>query len=770
MTPISKAGANRLEFKHLPALAFGAAALVTALLGWVLYDATVESRASATWITHTLQVVEAIDDVTEELNRAELSQRGYLLTGVESFGTKRDVALSRARTRSDDLKDLTIDNADQQRRISQLQQLVTERISIMQESVRLREDAGVNAAIARVVSGSGQQAAALVYEVAVGIKQEELRLLGQRRASEQPRYRTTLVLLLAGVLASLVVLGYLGFATQSRRREALLHEGALQRAIFNSANFSSIATDAKGVIQIFNVGAERMLGYQAAEVVNKTTPAEISDPQELLARASALSRELSVPIAPGFEALSFKAARGLEDIYELTYVRKDGTRLPAVVSVTALRDHEDAVIGYLLIGTDNTERRKIEAERVKLDEELREQNVELQNARVVAEKANLAKSEFLSSMSHELRSPLNAILGFGQLMETDVPPPSPAQLESIHHILKAGWHLLQLVTEILDLAKIESGKLSLSPESVSLAEVLDECRSMIEGQAQKRTVQTIFPRFEAPSFLFVDRTRLKQVLLNLLANAVKYNRAQGTVEIICAPSATGRVRISIRDTGEGLSPEKLAQLFQPFNRLGQEAQGEEGTGIGLVVAKQLTELMGGVIGVESTVGVGSVFWIDLMIAAEPQFAAGTDAPVKAVAHAVVHASAHRRTLLYVEDNPANLRLVEQLVARRPGLQLLSAVTGTRGVAIAREERPDLILMDINLPDISGLEALRLLRTDPTTAHIPIIALSANAMPHDIERGLQAGFFRYLTKPIQVDAFMGTLNDVLALAEPAVVPS
>src|ERR1700675_2971058 len=272
------------------------------------------------------------------------------------------------------------------------------------------------------------------------------------------------------------IIGYLLIGTDNTARqqaeEALLKAGALQSAIFNSANFSSIATDAKGVIQIFNVGAERMLGYAAAEVTNKITPADISDPPELIARAKALSVELATPITPGFEALVFKASREIEDIYELTYIRKDGSRFPAVVSVTALRDAQDVIIGYLLIGTDNTARQLVEAERTLLDQALQEKNAELERAKFVAEKANLAKSDFLSSMSHELRTPLGAILGFAQLMESDSPSPTASQKRSIDQILQGGWYLLELINEILDLALIESGKLSLSLEPISLAEVL----------------------------------------------------------------------------------------------------------------------------------------------------------------------------------------------------------------------------------------------------------------------------------------------------------
>ena len=245
----------------------------------------------------------------------------------------------------------------------------------------------------------------------------------------------------------------------------------------------------------------------------------------------------------------------------------------------------------------------------------------------MAEKANLAKSDFLSSMSHELRSPLNAILGFAQLMESDSQSPTPSQKESIAQILHAGWHLLNLINEILDLAVIESGKVSLSGESVSLDEVMLECQAMMEPQAQQRGISMTFPRFDNPCFVSSDRTRLKQILINLLSNAIKYNTTQGTVVVDCTVSAPDRIRISIKDTGAGLPPEKLAQLFQPFNRLGQEAGGEEGTGIGLVVTKRLVELMGGAIGVDSTVGAGSVFWIELISAAAPQFVdEGGEAP------------------------------------------------------------------------------------------------------------------------------------------------
>jgi PAS domain S-box-containing protein len=536
-----------------------------------------------------------------------------------------------------------------------------------------------------------------------------------------------------------------------RRENALLKAGALQNAILTSANFSIIATDEKGIIQLFNIGAERILGYKAAEVVNRISPSDIHDPQEVMARAQALSQELGTAIAPGFEALAFKASRGIEDIYDLTYICKDGSRFPAVISITALRDDYRDIIGYLLIATDNSVRKRVESE--------------LHEAMAAAEKANLAKSDFLSSMSHELRTPLNAILGFAQLLESGAPSPTPSQKRNIDQILKAGWYLLELINEILDLALIESGKVTLSREPVSLAEVVLECRAMIEPQAQKRGIAMTFPRFEIPVYVEADRTRVKQVLINLLFNAIKYNKPGGAVSVDHALRPGKVVRICVRDTGAGLSPEQLAQLFQPFNRLGKESSAEEGTGIGLMVTKRLVEIMGGTIGVESTVGVGSVFWIELDLTTAPRYAA-REAEHAAMARPQLPESKPQRTLLYVEDNPANLELVEQLIARRPDLHMLSAADGTLGVEFARTYLPEVILMDINLPGISGIEAMKILRADPLTAHIPILALSANAVPRDIARGLEAGFFDYLTKPIKVSQFMKALDDALKFSTSA----
>ncbi len=543
--------------------------------------------------------------------------------------------------------------------------------------------------------------------------------------------------------------------TEAGLRNALLKAGALQNAILTSANFSIIATDEKGIIQLFNVGAERMLGFRADEVVNRTSPSDMHDPEEVRARALALSVELDTLITPGFEALAFKASRGIEDIYELTYICKDGSSFPAIVSITALRDDYGDLIGYLLIGTDNSVRKRVE--------------LQLNDAVAAAEKANRAKTDFISSMSHELRTPLNAILGFAQLVETGTPAPTPTQQRSIDQILKAGWYLLELINEILDLALIESGKLTLSNESVSLTEVLLECRAMVEPQAQQRGIGMVFARLGVPRFVKADRTRLKQVLINLLFNAIKYNQPGGHVTVECTLNLPRSIRISVRDTGPGLTPVQVAQLFQPFNRLGQESGSEEGTGIGLVVTQRLVKLMGGEIGVQSTPGVGSVFWVDMHLTDAPKLAQ-PDANAHDAPRPDAHAGTPVHTLLYIEDNPANLELVEQIVARRADMRLLGAADASLGIEFARVYQPEVILMDINLPGISGIEALKILRADPTTAHIPIVALSANAVPRDIQKGLAAGFFNYITKPIKVNQLMAALDAALEFSKTAQGPS
>ena len=397
--------------------------------------------------------------------------------------------------------------------------------------------------------------------------------------------------------------------------------------------------------------------------------------------------------------------------------------------------------------------------------ELERSNRELALATAAAEEANRAKSTFLSNMSHELRTPLNAIIGFGQLLskaEAHVVD-SERGREFVAYIVNAGHHLLALISDILNVAQIEAGKLTLSLEPVALDEVLDECRAMTEPQAARRDIRLLFPA-QCDNVVLADRTRLKQVLLNLLSNAVKYNREHGTIVLNCARTAVQRLRITVQDTGQGMQPEQVQLLFQPFNRLGQEHGTQEGTGIGLVLTKHLVELMDGAIGVDSTPGVGSVFWVELRVQPLQSRPAAVPAPPPADEPQGTAQDGHRTaTVLCVEDNRASLELIRSALANRPDIRLLTAGNGKEGVDLARSMRPDVILMDNNMPVLSGAEAQAMLKADPRTADIPVIAISANAMPAAIEKGLAAGFFRYLTKPVDLDELIRALDSALARA-------
>ena len=503
------------------------------------------------------------------------------------------------------------------------------------------------------------------------------------------------------------------------------------RALLESAPDAMVIVDHNRSIVLANAQTEHLFGYPRDEILGQQV--------EMLMPALFQDGYEGYFAPPKARAMQGGLGR-----------RKDGSEFPIEVSLSPLATEKGTLICSAV--RDITDRKHAESE--------------LKKAKLAAEKANQAKSDFLSSMSHELRTPLNAVLGFAQLIEAKDPPPTPSQQRSLNEILKAGWYLLELINEILDLAQVESGNLVLSLEPIALTEIMQECLTMIDPQAKKHSIQVISPELDINYWVQADRTRLKQTLLNLLSNAIKYNKKGGSVVVSYAEPAPGRIGIAIEDTGAGLSVEKLAQLFQPFNRLGQESNTVKGTGIGLVVCKRLVEMMGGKIGVQSTVGQGSVFWIELNLTKDAEQPAPRSELISSPI-SEIQADAPMRTLLYVEDNRSNLKLIQELLAaRRPDIRLLSATNGKHGLEVARSAQPDVILMDINLPDISGIKAMTLLRADAATAHIPVVALSANAMQSDIQSGLEAGFFRYVTKPIKINEFMEALDGALQFAQAA----
>ena len=665
-------------------------------------------------------------------------------------------------------------------------------------------------------------------------------------------------------------------APRKQAKAVPLKAGALQSAIFNSANFSSIATDAKGVIQIFNVGAERMLGYTAAEVMNKITPADISDPQEVVARAKALSAELGTTISPGFEALVFKASRGIEDIYELTYIRKDGSRFPAVVSVTALRDAQDAIIGYLLIGTDNTARKLVEAEQKKLDQRLRDQQfytrslieanidaimttdpsgiitdvnkqmealtgctrdeligapfknyftdperaeagiklvlsekkvtdyeltaraldgkktvvsynattfydrgrtlqgvfaaardvterkrveAELKQAKAVAESASRTKSDFLASMSHEIRTPMNAIMGIADLLAKT--PLSAEQDKYVQIFRRAGDNLLNLINDILDLSKVEASQLELERTGFSLNDLLEKVMEMVAVRAHEKRLSLVCDIApDVPVDLVGDPSRLRQVLLNLLGNAIKFTES-GEVSLRVTQDADASVptalQFAVSDTGIGIPNAKLGRVFERFTQADSSTTRRfGGSGLGLTISKRLVELMGGRIWVESTVDRGSVF---SFAAPFEIWAGGTRRTAEPVGIGPAPPLPALRILL-AEDSPDNCTITIAYLEDTP-YRVEIAETGALACEMFAAGHYDLVLMDRQMPVMDGLTATRTIRAWEQAndrAPTPIIALTASALKGDREMCLAAGCTAFLTKPIKQEVLLQAIKD------------
>ena len=418
------------------------------------------------------------------------------------------------------------------------------------------------------------------------------------------------------------------------------------------------------------------------------------------------------------------------------YTRKDGT----LVDVLWSASWSEADKTMFCVAHDVTERARIEKE--------------LREAKAEADRANHAKSEFLSRMSHELRTPLNAILGFGQLLERQ--NPTETQQSRIGHIIGAGRHLLNLINEVLDISRVETGNLQLSLEPVGLADALEEALSLMRPMAAERGIELSASAPDGDQFVMADRQRLKQVLLNLLTNAVKYTPIDGKVSVASEETATGTVRIVVSDTGVGISRDKLARLFTPFDRLGAEQTGVEGTGLGLALCQRLTHAMNGSIGANSIPGEGSTFWLELARADSPLQhlrSVKRDVPERAAG-----SDAKKTTILYVEDNLSNLSLIEQVLAEQPDIQLITAMQGLLGIELARRHSPDLILLDLHLPDVAGWDVLSRLQRDEATRDIPVVIISADATSRQLKRLMAAGARAYLTKPLDMPEFFRVIAE------------
>ena len=515
----------------------------------------------------------------------------------------------------------------------------------------------------------------------------------------------------------------------AERTIELQQQGLRNETILNTAIDGFFSSDTTGRIRNVNPAFCAMLGYSTDELLQMTIP-EI----EALENPAEVQLHIEKVLTQGY------------DRFDSIHRCKDGSLIDVEISARLVEISGEQM--FYAFARDITPRKQAEQAII--------------SARDEAQRASAAKSEFLSRMSHELRTPLNAILGFGQLLETDPRQPlSEHQTDHVHEILTAGQHLLELVNEVLDLSRVESGHLEIQLEPVPIARVIESCIAQLQPIADEKQIRYTLSLFNSCS-VQADTLRLNQLLLNLLSNAIKYNREKGDIEISCMPVSETMLRITIRDSGRGIAADMLPRLFKPFERLESAYDGIEGTGIGLALSKKLVEAMHGKIGVKSVVGEGSTFWFELPIihssnAAIPSSEQNTETTIS------LSPSHKTSTVLYVEDNPANLKLVQKIISTRTNINLLTAVDAESGLAVAFNQPLDLILLDINLPGMNGFDVLQRLRNNPATSNIPVIAITANAMNRDVENGMAAGFNYYLTKPLDIQQFL-TIIDKFLIAE------
>ncbi|HZE91224.1 MAG TPA: CHASE domain-containing protein [Rhizobacter sp.] len=587
-----------------------------------------------------------------------------------------------------------------------------------------------------------------VRSLAFAGRQWELRVSASREDVPDARERNSLLLSLVGLLATAMLGALLLTVTgRTRRIETAVAErtAALQREIaerertdadlreseqrfrniLNNVPIGVVYTDLHGNVQQVNPRFCELTGYNVDQLMSMNVTA-LTHPEDHF---------------QDFE-LSGQLVRGEIPMYrhQGRYLTRDSRTVWIQSIVTLLRDTQGRPHRVVGVVEDITEHLRL---------------AEAERAREIAEAANLAKSEFLSRMSHELRTPLNAVLGFAQLLELDQAHPLPqAQRPWVAQIQSAGWHLLNMINDVLDLSRIESGTLNLQPETLDLREILESTLALVERDAQRRGIIVSQEVGDTASRVTGDATRVKQILTNLLSNAVKYNSDGGRLHIATRAGPRDSVEIVVSDTGLGMTPEQLAQLFQPFNRLGRERSSLEGTGIGLVISRRLAELMGGTLRAISTTGEGSSFVLSLPRADVRQPVAELRSPEMSAS------DYHQRVVHYVEDNETNIEVMRGILSRRAQVRLDVSVTGLDGLVAIRARRPDLILLDMHLPDIDGMELLRHLKADVNTADIPVVVVSADALASQIETAMAEGAQNYLTKPVSVSQLLAVVDAVL----------
>ncbi len=519
--------------------------------------------------------------------------------------------------------------------------------------------------------------------------------------------------------------------------------GSPFQELFEFAPVAYHEIDANGILRRVNQTECRMLGYAREEMIDRPVWQFVAADQQEQARQS-IRRKVAGEEPP--------------TPFERDFLRRDGGYLILEIYDSLIYDRAGEIKGIRSVLLDVTDRRLAEQLLANEVTERERLTVALRRSKEEAEKANRAKSEFLSRMSHELRTPLNAILGFAQLLEMS--PLDRDKREAVGQILKAGQHLLGLINEVLEISRIEAGRLSLSPEPVLISAAIQETLDLLTPMAVRRNIML---RDEVGKdrrrHVVADQQRLKQVLLNLISNAIKYNSDDGTVTIAAEEIDGNRLRVKVRDTGPGVKVENQAKLFIPFERLGAEQTGVEGTGLGLALSKRLLEMMGGSIGVQNNPDRGATFWMELPLVQDPVEQLETVMP--AVPTPVAPASQQRqRIVLYVEDNLSNITLIEHIIVHRPHVKLVAAMQGRLGLDLAREHRPDLILLDLHLPDISGEDVLHGLRQEAALQNTPVIVISADATRGRIERLQSMGVLDYLPKPLDIKRFLQLLDSCL----------
>jgi PAS domain S-box-containing protein len=732
-------GMHRCSIQNMP-LSFnkliGLGSLVLVLLmlvvGWESYHTLLQLNATTRQVTHTYQVLATLSEVHSHLQHAETSQRGYLITGDERYRSSWQQAAIASGDAIARLRSLTADDPAQQKQLDRLEPQIQARLALLGKTAAVYQAQGFERAREQIRINQSIVLMGQIDETLTTMEREEHRLLGVREAAAQASTRRATTVVVAGSLFAvlLVTLATLVVTRTIARRQqverALREREETLQAIFTASPDIITVLDPAGRVRSSSSAIHTILGTPRSAQTGMLVP-DLIDPRD---RPQLVQR---------LEEL----VRGTREEAQVRYryPHADGHWVVLEGRAHVMTNTAGENTGIVVVSRDVTAQAHLEAD--------------LQQAKEAADAANVAKSEFLSRMSHELRTPLNAILGFGQLLEqADL---TSRQKRNVGLILKGGRHLLDLINEVLDISRIEAGRLQLSVEPVAVHHVIQEVLDLVQPLAAPRQIQVrALPGVDGCTHsVWADLQRLKQVVLNLLSNAIKYNREGGEVSVDCALVGAERLRLLIQDTGPGIAPDKLHRLFVPFDRLDAEQTRIEGTGLGLALSQRLIEAMNGTMGVDSTLDVGSTFWVELPLAEQV-----TQPHRRIPPPALWEADPLARSILYIEDNLSNLELIEQVLDTRPGLRLISALQGRLGLELARKHRPDVILLDVHLPDLSGAEVLAMLQADADLRSIPVIILSADATMGQIERLRRAGARAYLTKPLDVPEFLQTLDEVL----------